>query len=434
MKRWVLIGVMTALVVLAASLGVNIYLGGCRSLKTRIAERKLNESPGTMPSAAEDWPCWRGPRGDGITSENISGWKVQGWRMLWAADVGLGYSSPVAARGRVYLFSLNNRREALTAFDANSGRIVWNHEGDVGWVGNYPGTRAAPAIDGDRIYTYGGAGDLVCRDLATGAVQWSVNVLQASGSRNLGWGVSGSPLVVGELIYVQGGKGGPIALAVRKDSGSIAWKSQAQGLGGYAHPIVADVCGTKQLVVFGGDAAWGLQPTTGQTIWTVPWKTSYDVNASTPVYADGHLFITSAYDRGCMMLRLSADGATKLWENKQITARFQGAILDGGLLFANSEGTLKCLSWPDGSLKWSSREAKLGLGGSLVRAGDRLLMLSDRGKLILARADANGMELIGQTQLLDSSEVWATPLIYARRVYVKGSEELLCFEPAGTGN
>src|SRR4051794_36952895 len=94
--------------------------------KTPIAQRKLYEgAPATMASVVEDWPKWRGPRGDQISREALPDkWPDGGPQTLWAADVGIGYSSPIVTGGRVYLFSLSNSKETLTAFDANSGKIV----------------------------------------------------------------------------------------------------------------------------------------------------------------------------------------------------------------------------------------------------------------------------------------------------------------------
>lgn len=409
-----------------------------KQFDTKVAERMTADGSAARP-AAEDWPQWRGPRGDGVSREVVAdGLPAGGPKMLWAADVGLGYASPVAAGGRVFLFTLNNKKEALTAFDAFSGHILWTDEQETGWTGDYAGTRATPAVGGDAVYTYGGGavytygggGDLVCRDVQTGKPRWRVNVLQLTVSGNLGWGVSSSPLVANGLVYVQSGTGGPVAVAVRADSGQVAWQSEARGKGGYAQPVLADVAGTPQLIVFTGETIVGMDPGSGRTIWSQPWSTSYDVNASTPVYADGHLFVTSSYGHGCMMLRVTPTGAEKAWANKEVKSKFQQTILDGGVLYANSDGILKCLSWPDGAVRWKGGdEVPLGENGSIVRAaGDTLVALSDEGEVTLVRATPDGMKKVGQFRAVEGSRVWATPLLYAGRLYVKGPKDLVCFD------
>lgn len=211
-----------------------------------------------------------------------------------------------------------------------------------------------------------------------------------------------------------------------------AWKSQATGSGGYAAPILIDVAGTPQLIVFAGDAILAMNSADGRTIWREPWATSFDVNASTPIFRDGRLFVTSEYQHGCAQFQVTAAGAKKLWENKNIEGKFQGAILDGDHLYANSAGTLVCVRWDDGALAWSAKESnlRLGVGGSLIRTGDKLLAMSERGKLSLIRATPEGYELIGQGEAVEGKEVWATPVLYGGRLYAKGGQELVCLDLA----
>ena len=234
-----------------------------------------------------------------------------------------------------------------------------------------------------------------------------------------------------DAVYVQSGKGGSIAVAVRKDDGSVLWQSEARGTSGYAHPILVDAGGKPQLIVFAGKALYGMDPATGKTLWQQPWETSYDVNSTTPVFRDPHLFVSSEYNHGSMMLRLSSGGAEKLWENKEIQSKFPGMVLDGDALYANSSGTIKCMSWPDGKILWAAKDPKLrlGPGGSIVRYGtDRLLGMSERGNLSISRATPEGIDLLAQAQVLDSREAWSTPLLYGGRLYAKGDTEFICFD------
>jgi outer membrane protein assembly factor BamB len=355
---------------------------------------------------------------------------------VWQVKAGLGHSSPVVADGKVYLFSLVGNQEVLAALDAASGKMLWTKGYNGGWTTSYKGTRATPTIEGDRIYTYGGAGDLVCWDLATGKPRWDLNVLRATGARPLTWGQASSPLVLGDLVYVQGGDGGAVAVAVNKETGKLAWKSQASGLGGYAAVVDAEVESRPQLIVFGGRALYGMDPRSGKTLWETPWPTEYDVNAATPIFHDGKVFVSSAYGKPpgrCALFQVSASGVRKVWENREITARFQPAVLDDGYVYGNSEGTLKCLAWSTGKLQWAAKDKDMRLtyGGSLLRAGDKLLTLSDRGELSLLRATPAEVKLLSQVQLFDGREIWATPVVSGGKLYAKGNEELVCVEVGG---
>jgi len=256
---------------------------------------------------ADDWPRWRGPNGDGICRESglLEAWPEQ-LKPLWIADVGKGYSGPVAAGGRVYLFSLLDGKDALSCYDANTGEMIWSQSYEGSWQGGYPGTRATPWIEGDRIYTFGPAGDLTARELQSGKQVWRTNVLRESGSKPLGFAQASNPLIDGNLIYVQGGAGGPIAIGVDKQDGRLVWRSQARGNGGYSHPIMADVQkGKRQLIVYAADGPFGIDPGSGRTIWHRSWRNGSEVSASDPIYRDGHLFVSCAYGMGSIMLKVS---------------------------------------------------------------------------------------------------------------------------------
>jgi outer membrane protein assembly factor BamB len=256
-----------------------------------------------------------------------------------------------------------------------------------------------------------------------------LNVLKETHEKILTWNEASSPLVTDKLVYVQGGKGGPTAVAVDRETGKIVWQSQAQTVGGYTAPILIDVDGTKQLIVFAGDQLYGMNPDGGKTIWDTPWKTMYDVNASTPVYRDHHLFISSGYGHGCMMLTLTANSAKEDFEkpDKDLMLKFQPPILDGEYLYANSGGTLKCAHWPDLKIQWEEK-LKLGEGGTIVRDGDLLICLSERGKLSLIQATPTGAKVLSQVPLFDFLTSWSTPLIYRGKLYAMGKDTLVCLD------
>jgi outer membrane protein assembly factor BamB len=384
-------------------------------------------------AAADDWPRWRGPRGDGISQEKglLETWPAD-LKPLWSVVVGKGYSGPVAKHGRVYQFSLINGDDTLTCYDANTGKPLWSHSYKGGWDGSYPGTRATPYIDGDRIYTFGGTGELTARELASGKQIWRTNVLRKGGGGSpLSWAQASNPLIDGDLIYVQGGGGGRVGIGVDKNSGEIVWRSEARTNGGYAHPILADVQGRKQLILFAADGPMGIDPASGRTIWQRDFKNGPGVNASEPIYRDGHLFVTSAYGLGSIMLKLTPKSAQPAWENSGIEGRFQPAILDGDHLYVNSEGTLVCMKWPNNEIKWKTGNRDknlLGLGGSIVRVGnDKMILLSQSGRLTLAKATPEGFTQISTIpDLVEGSEVWATPAIHDGKLYAKGATELVC--------
>lgn len=398
----------------------------------------LAAPPAGGGGAPEDWPRWRGPRGDGVSKETLPDrWPAGGPKPVWKVKAGLGFASPIAHQGKVYLFSLDGQREGLVAHDAETGKVVWAQAYDVAGKVDYEGTRATPFIEGDRIYTHGSRGLLVCRNLSDGKELWRLDVPKATGGDLQQWGQASSPLVAGGHVYVQGGGRGNIAIAVDQATGKLAWKSQATGVASYAQPVLAEITGGgQQLIVLAGKAVFGMDPRNGKTLWSQKWVTEYDVNAATPIVRDDHLFISSGYGHGSMMMKLTATGAAKLWEKRDILCKFQPPILDGDLLYANSEdgrGTVKAMRWPSGQIAWEAKEPRLGAGGSIVRAGDKLLCMSESGLLTLIKTSPAGAAGIGQAQLFPDNfnQVWSTPLLYGGKVYAKGERKLVCIDLGG---
>lgn len=389
---------------------------------------------------ADEWPKWRGPNGDGISHETglLDKWPDDGPKKLWSAKVGLGFSSPIGNDGKIYLLSQDGNQEGLQCFDADTGKLVWVQSTPGGYPKNdFPGERATPTIDGKFIYTYGGAGDLICRDLDTGNLVWHVNILQKTHSSLLTWGQASSPLVTDKAVYVQCGEGGAIAVAVDKTNGNFIWTSQLSGKGGYAAPVMMDVGGTPVLVVFSGDALLGLDPTTGKTLWSNPWPTNYGVNAGTPIVNGDKIFISSGYNQGSGQYEVTPTGLKPVWATHDVGCKFNAAILDSGFLYCNSEdhnGTIKCLDWNTGKVKWAGdkggRAMKLGFGGSFVRDGESLYTMSQSGAVSLMSANPEGIKLISQSQIFDEgfSKVWSTPLIYHGKLYAKGLDQLICLD------
>jgi outer membrane protein assembly factor BamB len=388
-------------------------------------------------SGPEDWPKWLGPRGDNISKESLgTDWGSDGPKQLWSAKVGEGHSSPVAVAGKIYLFTLDdNRAETLTCFDAKTGNVQWKESYPVREKPQYAGTRGTPTVEGDRIYTMGEAGDLTCRELADGKPVWQTNVHQAAGGKLLMWGCASSPTIVGDRIFVQTGcEKGPTAVAVNKATGKIEWKSESTAKGGYATLVHADVKGKPQLFLFAGQNAGAIDPANGKTIWGDKFETQYDVNAATPLYRDGRVLFTAEYKNGrATMYEVTNKSWKKLWETRAIRSRFQPAILDGDVVYGNASGDVAAMDWNTGKELWhtTGRNEKIGVGGSLLRvAGDKLVTMSERGKLSLLRADPKGYRVLASTQLFDGEQIWASPLAYDGKLYCKGRDEFVCLDVA----
>src|SRR5215210_7094073 len=262
--------------------------------------------------AGGEWPQWRGANRDGLSKETglLKQWPDAGPPLAWkTTGAGRGYSSLSASKGRLYTMGLRGDREYVVAFDFKTGKEVWatphgaafrNDRGD--------GPRGTPTVDGDRVYALGGNGDLSALDAATGKVVWTMNVLQKFGGRNITWGISESPLVVGEKLLVNAGGPGASIVALDKKDGSVIWKSQSDQAG-YSSGIPVTVGGKTQVVFFTSARGLGLDLETGKLLWEYPRAANDVANAATPVARGNRVFLTSDYGSGGGLVELKADPA-----------------------------------------------------------------------------------------------------------------------------
>jgi hypothetical protein len=303
----------------------------------------IGSASSAAAAAAEDWPKWLGPRGDNISKQELSEkWPADGPKRVWSADVGEGYASPVARGGKVYLFAMKGGdQETLTCFDAASGQVDWSQGYNVRRKPDYEGTRATPAIDGERIYTLGQSGDLVCRELADGKEVWRTNVLDETKTRLLQWGCASSPLVVGDRVFVQTGSGGPIAVAVNKDTGKIDWRSEAKSLAGYASLVHAEVKGKPQLLIFAGRRVRRAGPGDGQDDLERRVRDAVRRqrrHAGLPRRA-GAVHRRVRHGPGGHV-RGDPDVGEEAVGEQDLKSRFQPVVLDDGFVYGNDGGTL----------------------------------------------------------------------------------------------
>ena len=412
---------------------------------------------------AEDWPKWRGPRGDGISMEKglAQEWPKEGPKKLWSKSVGKGWNSPVAVEGILYAFGRTQKAAVqsgpasadaaeqapakgpfgtLTALRADTGEIIWQNSYTSIPRVEKPSMRATPTVEKDRIYTFDDDGELVAWNRGDGKIAWQLNVLQELGAKPIKWGCASSPAVEDGKIYVQGGLTGSLVIAVDKNTGKVAWKSQAEGPSGYATIVPITVEGRKQLLVAGGDHVVAMDRATGKTAWSVPYETEYKINAATPVVRDGKALLINEYKIGkCIMLQLHADRADTVWEDKDLRSRISTPILEGDVFYVSNNGPgqsgsgiIECRTWADGKLVWSCQDKSLdlGMGGTMLRAGELMITLSQKGMLSLAKVTPEGCQRLSQVAVLNEPEVWSTPVIHNGRLYIRGFEEMICLDIA----
>lgn len=377
---------------------------------------------------ATDWPVWRGPSRDGITQEKE--WKLAAEpKVLWEAEVGLGFSSFVIADGRVLTTGHADDQDTVFCLDAKTGKEIWKHRypADLGDKYYEGGTSATPTIEGDKVYHLSRWGDLFCFEAATGKIVWNKNVQQETGANIPDWGFAGAPLVQGNLLILNVGKAG---MAVEKASGKIAWKSEVDNAG-YSTPYPIKQ-GGKDLAILGSAESYtAVEVKTGAQVWDYRWNTRYGVNASDPILSGDWLFISTGYNKGCVLLKLGGGEPEKVWESKVLKNQFNSSVLIDGHLYGidgdhNSRCALKCVRLEDGKEMWAEKE--IGFG-SLSASGDgRLLVLTAKGELVEVKANPEKYNEITRAQVL-SGKCWSAPVLSNGLIYARNSEgHVVCLE------
>jgi outer membrane protein assembly factor BamB len=294
------------------------------------------------------------------------------------------------------------------------------------------GPRATPTVDGGLVYALGAEGKLAALEAATGKVRWRVDLVAQHGARVPQWGVSTSPVVEGGMLLVTAGGGnGRSLLALDKLTGKLVWAAESD-VAGYSTPLVVDVAGTRQAIFFAGTSLISVSPRDGKRFWSVPWRTSYDVNAAMPVFvAPDKVFISSSYDSGAQLLQVVARGGRpaveSLWRNRVMKNHFNSSVFAAGHLYGFDDSTLKCIEPVSATERWKQR----GFGkGSLLVADGHLWVLSDRGELALVELGPGGYREKARAQVLEG-KTWTMPTLAGKRLYLRSESELVALDVAG---
>jgi outer membrane protein assembly factor BamB len=380
------------------------------------------------PAQAGDWPRWRGPNFDGISKETgwLAKWPQEGPKKLWNASVGVGYSSFSVSQGRAFTMGNVNNMDVVWCFDAETGSTNWKHEYPCSPKdpNGYLGTRCTPTVDGDRVYSVSRDGQFFCLDAAKGTVIWSKKFKDDFGAKPPQWGYAGSPLVEKDWVLYEVGAADAGVVAFDKKTGEVAWKNGSDPAG-YSSLVPFDVKGERLLTVFPAANFVVAKMKDGAEVGRVPWKTSYGVNAATPIIVGSQIFISSGYGYGCALLEVDGSGLKELWRNKNMRNHVNSCVLWQDCLYGFDESELKCLDFKTGDVKWAEK----GFGkGSLMLADGKLIIYSQSGKLATAEPSPDGFKQISSAQILTGKDTWAVPVLANGRIYCRSLDKVACLD------
>ena len=437
-------------------------------------------APFTTALFGDDWPQWLGPQRDGVWREDgvLAAFAPEGPRLRWKADIGSGYSGPAVAAGRVFVMdrvargSLHEGKllhdgsapanpnflrrllpgtERIVCLDESTGETQWIHEYDCPYTttARYAiGPRVTPTVDQQRVYTLGSEGNLFCLSVEDGDVQWSKEFKTEYGWEAPEWGAAAHPLVdQDKLICVVGGQGTTV-VAFDKVTGEERWRALSSERPGYCPPVVYEIGGRRQLIIWHGEAVNGLDPETGQLLWSAPIESTFGMSIGMPRLFERSLFMTS-FNRKSAVVRIADDfqSAEITWlggPKTGIGGVLDTAAIDGEHVFGcGPDGRYTCARLSDGKQIWTSYEPTTGkrpgawANAFTIKHGDRYFLANDIGELIIARLTPQGYDEISRAQLIKPTHdignrtvVWSHPAFANRSIYLRNDGEIRCYSLA----
>jgi outer membrane protein assembly factor BamB len=405
--------------------------------------------PIVAPAAAE-WPRWAGP---------LNNWHVPAGvhvpsslpaapRVVWSVNAGYGSGSAVVSGGAVYYLDHRDGKEVAVCASLANGRETWSVPLDdaLGDSGSPPGPRGTPTVDGDRVYVLSCHGEFRCLRTRNGEQVWRTNFVRDFGAMPVQesgdipgaarHGNTASPLIDGNRMYVAvGGRPGASVVCFNKLTGSVIWKSQ-DDVPGHAGPVMAVIAKERQLVCFTADAVIGLNPSDGRLLWRAAVRTSLGRHITTPVVVDDTIVVGS-YTAGLIGIRVSRSSAgleaTQAWRDASLGVNMSSPVAIGGHVYGlGPGGRLFCVEARTGKRAWVEEgffSGMLDAGfASFMVAGQNLLILAERGQLMLAAVSPAGCKVLGRANVC--GRTWCSPAYVAGKLIVRDDKQLRCVQIA----
>jgi outer membrane protein assembly factor BamB len=391
------------------------------------------------PTQAADWPQWRGPHRDDVSTETglLKEWPADGPKRIWMFEnAGNGYSGPAIVGDRFYTLGTRDGSEILLCLNAATGKEIWTSKlADILKNNWGDGPRGTPAVDGDRVFAMSGEGVLTCANTKDGSIVWQKKMGDLGG-KIPGWGYTESPLVDGDLVIcTPGGDKGTVA-ALDKKTGNVKWQTAEFTDGAhYSSVVPAQINGTPQYVQRTEKSIVGIRATDGHILWKsdFPGRTAV---IPTPIVQGNHVYVAAGYGAGCKMIKVNADNTVEtVYENKVMKNHHGGVILIGGNLYGHSEGPgWVCQDFMTGKEVWAERSA---LGKGAIGSADGMLYCLDEGSgtVVLVDASPAGWKEHGRFKLdpqskirSSSGRVWTHPVVSHGRLYLRDQDLIYCFD------
>lgn len=383
----------------------------------------------SQSSKSTSWNQFRGPDRNGISAESglPETLPVDGPELLWKMEIGEGFSEITVEGDRIYTMMSHKTdsasgEEFVVALDASSGKLIWKTPVDSLFFDQFGnGPRSTPVIGDKHIYCFSSYGKLTACSKEDGKAIWQVDFVAAFGSTLPRWGFSSSPVLVDNTLIVEaGGTESRAFIGFNKDNGKVVW-TNGTGEASYSSPVVAEIEGMTQ-VIFANQTTLHSFTSKGDTIWSYPMKMNGPM--ATPVFFDSNkIFVSTVRSDGFSIVEVKNNTVQELVNAGTMKNDFSSSLYYEGHIYGFNVAALQCISAETGEKKWTKR----GLGkGTLILVDDKLLVLSDKGKIVQVKATPEAYTEQGGFQALEGKS-WTAPSFSGGKLYVRNLTEMACY-------
>jgi len=383
----------------------------------------------SQQSESTSWNQFRGSNRSGVSPENALPdiLPESGPELLWKKEIGSGFSEITISGDRIYTMLSEETdsisgSEYIAAFDAKTGNAIWRTKVDSLFFDTFGnGPRSTPAIGEDNIYSFSSYGKLTANSKEDGKTIWQVGFISEFGSTLPQWAFSSSPVLVDNTLIIEaGGTDSRAFIGFDKNSGKVLW-TKGSGISSYNSPVVAEIDG-KTNIIFANQTTLYSFNSIGDTLWT--YNMTMNGPMAMPVVFDSNkIFISTVRSAGFSIVEVNNNTVKELINSGTMKNDFSSSLYYDGCIYGFNVAALQCISARTGEKKWTKR----GFGkGSLILVDDKLLVLSDKGKLIQVKATPEAYTEQGSFQAIDGKS-WTAPSFAEGKLYVRNLTEMACY-------
>ena len=387
---------------------------------------------------------WRGENRDSVYNDTglLKQWPADGPQLLWKFEgLGEGHTSVAIAGEKIYITGMHDDILMLYVFDL-TGKLLTEKETGKEWNTNWNGTRSSVCINDGKLYIFNALGTLFCLDETTLHEVWKKDLLTEFDGRNLMFGITENPLIVGDKIFMTPGGTKHNMIALNKNTGALIWSSPGKGLpstycsplyiGDQSVPMVVTWMSSEEekpgklyeneLVAFHAE--------TGELLWSQALPSQNNINPNTPIYIDGMILAVTGYKGGSWLCRLKDGGksAELVWKNDEMDNQMGGVIKAGDYLYGSGHfnNNWFCVDWKTGETKYKVQD----IGRSNVIAADGMLYCySEKGEMFLVKPNPEKLEIVSSFKVtLGTNQHWAHPVIYQGVLYLRHGDTLMAYK------